>query len=296
MNGIEKVKWQMINLVNVAPFIFLCMWSSGAFFVKTGLDSSSVWSFLTLRSLGAFVLILIIYIFLKIKNESNRQESSLSKKNVMVLCLNGLFLQVLYQSFYFLSIQHDLSVGLVALVLGLQPLITPIFSGERIKINGVLFLLIAFLGLFIALFGSKDFSSFSWSGLAFATCAVLAITVGSAYQKKIEVNPLDSALVQNALASIVFVLVVYFSGWDVTWNLSFVVSLFWMITVVSTGALLLLFYMIRQGSVNKVSSLFYFVPIVTMIFDYLVFNTPMPSMTILGSLMILISVLLYRRC
>ncbi|MCE0494753.1 EamA family transporter [Vibrio salinus] len=68
-----------------------------------------------------------------------------------------------------------------------------------------------------------------------------------------------------------------------------------MIIIVSTGALLLLFYMISKGSVNKVSSLFYFIPAVTMLFDYIIFQTPMPLLTIFGSFIIIISVMTYTR-
>lgn len=282
----------MINLEKIAPFLFLFMWSSGAIFVKIGLGFSSVWSFLALRSLGSFFLILSVLYFLDIKNKSNY---SIGKNDIIKLCLNGILLQVFYQSFYFLSIHNALALGLIALVLGIQPLITPLFSKEKMTIKGVTLLIIAFVGLFISLFGSKDFSSFSWTGLLFAFLAVLSITLGSTYQKKINTNPIVSALVQNAFASVIFVIIAFWNGWHIEWKPAFIVSVLWMAGVVSTGALLLLFYLISKGSVNKVSSLFYFVPVITMLFDYLIFQTPMPLLTILGSGIIIISVITYTR-
>lgn len=282
----------MINLEKIAPLLFLFMWSSGAFFVKVGLDFSSVWSFLAIRSLGAFFLISCVFYCL---NKKHKSEYFFSKNELLKLCLNGLLLQVFYQSFYFLSIQHSLALGLVALVLGVQPLITPIFSKERTTTKDISLLTIAFLGLFIALFGSKDFNSFNWVGLLFALLAVISITLGSTYQKKIKAPPVFSALVQNAMAAVTFIIISWLTGWEVQWTTEFVISALWMVTVVSTGALLLLFYMISKGSVNKVSSLFYFVPIVTMLFDYLIFQTPMPFLTIVGSCIILISVMIYTK-
>lgn len=282
----------MINLEKIAPFLFLIMWSSGAFFVKIGLNFSSVWSFLALRSMGSFLLILCLVYFI---DEKSKSSSPLGKNQIFMLCLNGLLLQVFYQSFYFLSIHNALALGLVALVLGMQPLLTPIFSKESMNIKGGFLLVIAFIGLFISLFGSKDFSSFNWVGLLFALLAVLSITLGSTCQKRINAHPIYSALIQNAIASIIFILISFKTGWDIEWTPTFIISVLWMVIVVSTGALLLLFYMISKGSVNKVSSLFYFVPVLTMLFDYLIYQTPMPFLTIFGSCIIIISVIIYTK-
>lgn len=279
-------------LEKTAPLLFLIMWSSGAFFVKIGLNFSSVWSFLALRSIGSFILILCLMYFI---SEKNKPDHTLNKNQIIMLSLNGLLLQVFYQSFYFLSIHNALAVGLVALVLGMQPLLTPMFSKESMTMKGSLLLVIAFIGLFISLYGSKDFSSFNWIGLLFALLAVLSITLGSTYQKRINAHPIYSALIQNAIASIIFILISFKTGWDIEWTPTFITSVLWMVIVVSTGALLLLFYMISKGSVNKVSSLFYFVPVITMFFDYLIFQTPMPFLTVFGSCIIVISVIIYTK-
>jgi drug/metabolite transporter (DMT)-like permease len=50
----------MNYLERLAPILFLLMWSSGAIFVKMGLENASVWSFLTLRATGAFLLMGVI--------------------------------------------------------------------------------------------------------------------------------------------------------------------------------------------------------------------------------------------
>ena len=56
----------MNYLERLAPILFLLMWSSGAIFVKMGLENASVWSFLTLRATGAFLLMGVIYLCFKI--------------------------------------------------------------------------------------------------------------------------------------------------------------------------------------------------------------------------------------
>ena len=109
----------MNYLERLAPILFLLMWSSGAIFVKMGLENASVWSFLTLRATGAFLLMGVIYLCFKINSKTKLTPSILAR-----VVVTGLLLQVFYQAFYFLSIRYELSPGLVSIVLGLQPIMT----------------------------------------------------------------------------------------------------------------------------------------------------------------------------
>ena len=100
-------------------------------------------------------------------------------------------------------------------------------------------------------------------------------------------------MIQNGCASIVFVATSFVIGWHVNWTPNFVFSLSWMIVVVSTGAVLLLFYMIQRNSASKVSVLFYLVPILTMLFDFIAFDTEITT-TIMGALIVIASIKLFN--
>jgi len=199
----------------------------------------------------------------------------MSKAMIGKLLLSGLLLQVCYQGCYFLAIFYQLSPGLVAMVLGLQPLLTPFVGKEHVSRKGYATLLFGFVGLTLAVYGAKDVSHITALGLVFGIASVMAITVGSVYQKSLKAQPVASALIQNALAAIIFLAISLFVGWEVNWTTQFMFSAAWMIFVISTGAVLLLLFMLNNDSASNVSVLFYLVPVLTMVFDYLVFGTPM---------------------
>lgn len=283
----------MLNLEKISPILFLLMWSSGAIFVKMGLEDASVWSFLTLRVTGAFVLITIISIFWR--GSQFTSLASLQRPSLMKLLLSGFLLQVCYQGSYFLAINYQLSPGIVAMVLGLQPLLTPFLSKEHVSLKSYLTLILGFAGLIIAVYGARDISQITFLGLLFAVAAVLAITTGSVYQKQIQVHPIASALIQNAFAACIFLVISLSVGWEVNWTTQFIISAAWMIGVVSTGAILLLLYMLTKNSASSVSVLFYLVPILTMAFDYMAFGTTITVTTVFGAGMVIGSIYLFRQ-
>lgn len=85
----------------LAPLLFLIMWSSGAIFVKLGLMSSSVWTFLAIRATGAmFVLAVVLAIALP---SDFRAAMTLPRQTILRAVLIGLLLQAGYQATYFHS-------------------------------------------------------------------------------------------------------------------------------------------------------------------------------------------------
>lgn len=283
----------MIKLLEkFAPVLFLVMWSSGAIFVKLGLASASVWSFLAVRAAGALLLLLVIIcIFFRSVFSEIRD---LTKKDLSSLLITGLLLQGAYQSCFFLAIYYGLSPGVLALVLGLQPMLTPIVGRERISMSKYVFLLIGLSGLAVAIVGSKDTTNITVWGIVFGLLSVLAITIGSVQQKQSNQPPLISALLQYCAASALFITIVSLVGWSAKVDINFVLASSWMIVVVSVGAVLLLLFMLQKDAASNVSVLFYFVPILTMLFDYLVFGTQLSWVIVIGTTIVLSSIYLYR--
>ncbi|CAM0557668.1 hypothetical protein EHLJMEHL_02761 [Vreelandella titanicae] len=281
------------NLARLAPLLFLAMWSSGALFVKAGLQDSSVLSFLLVRSLGALLVMTILLATLL--PAEIRGLLSMPRPAWLRLLFVGLFLQVLYQGFFFASIAHDLSPGMLAIVLGCQPLLTPVLALERIGGKGYLVLLLGFVGLVIAVTGGGAVDAVTVSGLTFAGLSVLAMTVGTILQKHTNVNVMSSVLVQYCLSSIIFALGVGLYGFDAELTSQFIFSALWMIVVVSVGAVLLLVYMLKGDKASKVSALFFLVPVITYLLDYLVYDAPLSLLTILGGAMVVSSLLIYGR-
>ena len=64
--------------------------------------------------------------------------------------------------------------------------------------------------------------------------------------------------------------------------------------VVSVGAFLLLMRMLRYSSAEKVSTLFFLLPLLTMILESFFFHHPLNFLTILGDVVVCISLFIYQ--
>ena len=71
-------------------------------------------------------------------------------------------------------------------------------------------------------------------------------------------------------------------------------SLVWMRAVFSVGAYLLLMLMLKYSSADKVSTLFFLLPLLTMILESLVVDTTLRELTIFGVLLICASLFIYQ--
>ncbi|EPF6143963.1 DMT family transporter [Acinetobacter baumannii] len=279
------------NLTNMLfPVIFLIIWSFGAVFTKLGLHYSSIWSFLFLRSSIALTLLFLIIIFYKEKKDLFPKKDQIFK-----IILTGLLLQFLYLVFYFYTIKTDISLGLVILVLGTQPLLTIFFNIKSLTLSKFLLVIISLAGLFITVTSYKSSNNFNLLGFIFSFIALLSITIGTYLQSKIHSNILANLLLQTFIAWLCFFLIVLYDGLYVTWNVSFIASLLWMGSVVSVIAFLLLNYMLSKNTAENVSMLFLLLPISTFILDAIIFKTPFSFTSIIGALIVMISVFIFQK-
>ena len=114
--------------VFAAPGVFVVLWASGFIGAKFGLPYAEPLTFLTLRM--AFVGLLIgIVIVLTRPPWPNRD-------GVLHSAVTGVFVHGLYLGGVFVALQQHMPAGVVALVVGLQPLLTATLAnrwlGERV--------------------------------------------------------------------------------------------------------------------------------------------------------------------
>lgn len=279
------------NLTNkLFPVIFLIIWSLGAIFTKLGLHYSSIWSFLFLRSSIALILLFLIIIFYRKKKDLFPK-----KEQIFKIIFTGLLLQFLYLVFYFYSIETGISLGLVILVLGTQPLLTVFFNIKSLTLSKFLLVIISFTGLFITVTSYKSSNNFNLLGFIFSFIALLSITIGTYLQSKIHSNILSALAIQTFITWLCFFIIILYSGLQVTWNIYFIASLLWMGGVVSVIAFLLLNYMLSKNTAENVSMLFLLLPISTFILDAIIFKTPFPLTSMIGVLIVMVSVFIFQK-
>lgn len=81
----------------------------------------------------------------------------------------------------------------------------------------------------------------------------------------------------------------------VEWSVSFLGALLWMGLVVSLLATLLLYRLIARGNLVNVTSLFYLVPAVTAVMDFIIFGNRLAPLSLLGMGLIVVGLLFVFR-
>ncbi len=156
-------------------------------------------------------------------------------------------------------------------------------------------LLLALSGLTLVVYQSLVLTKLSGLGTGFALGALLCMTFGAMLQKRIQQAPAEVLPLQYAVTLLLCLAFVPFQPFHFEPNLGFLIPLLWLGLVISVGAQLLLYRLIRSGNLVNVTSLFYLVPVVTVILDYLILGNAMPALAVAGMAAILVGLALVFR-
>lgn len=258
---------------------FVLLWGSAAIFTRWALDHSSVFAVLTLRfglALGALLLIGL---------PSRRWLPERGTR--WQVAATGLLLIGSYSVCYFQAMAHGITPGLLATLLGIQPILTLLLTERRFSAWRLSGLLLALGGLMLVVYQSLILTGLSRLGMAFALGALLCMTFGAMLQKRNRQDPTQVLPLQYLVTLLLCLLFVPFQPFHFEMTTEFLIPLLWLGLVTSVGAQLLLYRLIRSGNLVNVTSLFYLVPVVTVILDYLLLHDAMPGLAIVGMVAIL---------
>ena len=289
LNFHNQSKQDIVNFS--APIGFLAIWSGGAIFAKVGLQYTDSWSFLFLRSAIALSLLLAIYLKSAHKKITITE---LKKDQLKGIIFSGLLLQVFYLTFYFSAINTGLSLGIIILVLGIQPIITSLLSANTVSVKNLILLAICFSGLVLSTLGYHSIDKINALGMMLSVLALLSITFGTIAQAKVKTPPILTLLIQTIFSFLIFSAVIVYQELSFEINTYSLLSLVWMGAVVSVGAYLLLMFMLKYSAADKVSTLFFLLPLLTMILESLVFDSTLSALTIFGAILVCVSLFIYQ--
>ena len=269
--------------------LFVLLWSSGAIVSKWGLMYASPFAFLLVRFLIALAAVMVVarLASLSLPEGWKARGAALA---------TGLVLLGSYPIFYLLALDLQVTPGVMATVLGVQPILTAVLV-ERKKLRPLrLFgLLLGLSGLVLVVYQSLGMEGLSIAGMACALLALLSITLGSMMQKRAQRDPLRAMPLQYAAGLLLCSLFVPFQPMDVAYTPGFWLSVLWMGLVISVAATLLLYRLIAQGNLVNVTSLFYLVPAVTAMMDYWVFGNRLAPLSLMGMVLIVLGLVLVFR-
>lgn len=270
-----------------ATALFVLLWSAGAIFARLGLDHASPFAFLVLRFALACVALALLASHSGIWLPQRGLRCSTARAGLLMI--GG------YSICYMLALAEGITPGVLATVLGVQPILTLMLLERRASPLRVLGLLTALGGLTIVVSDSLLYSALPVSGMLFALGALLCITLGSIAQKNLRQSPMHALPLQYGLCLLASLLLLPSQDWRVEYDVGLLLPLLWMGLVISVGAQLLLYRLIQAGNLVNVTSLFYLVPVTTGVLDYVLLGNRLSAHALVGMAAILLGLTLVFR-
>jgi drug/metabolite transporter (DMT)-like permease len=187
------------------------------------------------------------------------------------------------------------------MLVGIQPILTVflarIWLGERTTTRQLIGLVVGLLGVYFVVEHKMRIAGLDGVGLASIVVALVAISVGTLYQKRHGggVDMRAAAAIQFGACALLFLFVApTIEPGSVDWTWQFQFALGWSVLVLSVGAISLLYWLLRHGAAADVARLFYLVPAVTMLMAYLLFGETITWLAVAGMVLIATGVTLAR--
>ena len=252
---------------------FILVWASGYVVAKLAATDAEPLSFLVLRYAGVCLLMLVLALVGRAKWPGRR--------DAVHIAIAGVLIQALYLGGVWVAIRMGLSAGVAALIVNLQPVLTVCLSfwtGERVTRRQVLGVMIGFIGVLLVLAAKLTATSAAAAlGTPVVICfaALLGTTVGVLYQKRFVPSfDLRSGQVIQFAAAIVATLpfACWFESFNIRWTSAVVTAMLWSVFVLSGVGISLMFYLLRHGSVTRLTSAMYLVPGLTAVLAWVMFG------------------------
>jgi drug/metabolite transporter (DMT)-like permease len=240
--------------------LFVLLWSSGAIFAELGIEHASAFAFLLVRFALACAVLALFGLW--------RGRWLPARGTRWRVALTGALLTGGYSICYLLALAHGLTPGLLATMLGAQPVLTMLATQRRYSPRRVFGLAIALLGLALVVHSGSGAAATSVAGAAFGLASLACMTIGAIAQKRIAQAPIDVLPLQNAVSLVLCAAIAPSMPLTLSVDATLVVAVLWLGLVISVFAQLLFYRLVQRGDLVNVTSLFYLVPIVTALMDY----------------------------
>ncbi|MEO9101022.1 MAG: DMT family transporter [Burkholderiaceae bacterium] len=267
--------------VRAMPWVFVLIWSTGFIVARFGMPYVPPLHFLSIRYALTLLCFGLWVALAKVAWPSSRVQWG-------HLAVTGFLMQAGYLGGVWSAVRAGMGAALVALLVGLQPVLTALwlaYRGGAPSRRQWLGLLLGFAGLVLVVWRKLENSGeVNPTTMALAGLALLSITIGTLYQKRF-VAPCDvrsANLVQQLAALAMTLPLALVEAGPTIWNVHSIGAMAWSVLALSVGGSSLLYMLIQRGSATTVSSLLYLVPPCTAVMAWLLFNEPITALTLAG--------------
>ncbi|HEX2541560.1 MAG TPA: DMT family transporter [Caldimonas sp.] len=267
------------------PWLFVVIWATGFVVARLAMPHSPPFSFLLVRfGLSAICFAVWIAVVHAAWPQGRVQWGH--------LLVTGAFMQAGYLGGVWAAIRDGLGAGTVALLVGLQPVLTALWisrgaasaDAPGLSKRRWLGLVLGFAGLALVVWGKLGIGEVTARNLAMATVALFSITIGTLYQKRF-VAPCDvrSASAVQMLAGIVVCLpFALLEPGVMRWHPDLAIAMAWSVGALTLGGSSLLYLLIQRGEATAVTSLLYLVPPCTALMAWALFGESFTPLMMLG--------------
>ena len=277
--------------------LFVFLWSSGWIGSKFALGYAGTFSLLMWRYLFVVATLLVLVSLLKAWRP-------IDKSQLLSHALVGVLSHAVYLSTSLSSMNLGVSVGLVAFVLALQPLLTAAisspFTGEIVNQRQWVGLGLGLLAVLLVV-GDRLSLGGSWIAYSLLLLSIFGITLATLIHRKLEITsqqkkrppiPILLVLLIHCSATALFLipLAAYFEGFQVKWERPLLFAIIWLGWVVTLSAYGLMFVLLRMIPTTKVSCLMYLSPPTTMLIAYFAFDEKLIMVDVIGLIIASIAV------
>lgn len=281
--------------VSMAPAVFVLIWSTGFVVARFGMPYAPPMSFLAWRYVFSIVLLCV---WVRVSRVAWPQ-GAVQWRHLLVA---GMLLHGGYLGGVWAAVKLGLTAGAVALIVGLQPLLTAIWlsaQGGRGQIGRWqwLGLALGFGGLVLVVGGKVGTPEISAANLLLALGALASITVGTLYQKRY-VQPVDvrsANTVQLMGALLLTGPLALLETEPVQWVPQLLGAMAWSVLVLTMGGSSLLVWLIQRGAATQVTSLMYLVPPCTAVLAWMLFDEALTAPSLMGAALTVAGVALVVR-
>ena len=268
----------------LAPALFVILWSSGFIGARLGVQYAEPFTVLLLRFSVVLSIMLPLSLLLRVNWPQSKGEAG-------HIAIAGILMQGGYLSGCFSAVYHGMPAGMIALITGLQPILTAFAAapllGERVSRMQWLGLALGFGGVAMVVWPKIGLQGLDMVSVAWALEALCAITAGTLYQKRYcpSFDLRAGSVIQFVAAfAVLLPLALLTETMHIEWNARFVFAIGWLALVLSIGAVSLLFVLIKHGEATRVSSLFYLTPLATAAMAWFAFEEHLDWLALTGML------------
>jgi drug/metabolite transporter (DMT)-like permease len=272
-------------LLRSMPAVFVLIWSTGFVVARYGMPHAPPLGFLALRY-ALSVLVFAIWIALSRKPQALWPTDP---KQIMHLAVTGLLIHAGYLGGVWAAVKDGISAGTVALIVGLQPVLTAIWvsiSGQEQRVSPRRWagLVLGLCGLLLVVWRKLGAGEVTPSNLLLSLLALLSITVGTLYQKRfVAACDVRSAnLIQLLAAFAATAPLALLERQPIVPHPQLIGAMAWSVLVLTLGGSSLLYLLIQRGAATRVTSLLYLVPPCTALLAWLLFGELLTGAVLAG--------------